>query len=311
MGVRPGSMSANMGMQRYCMQRPRECQDLMSLMAGINPYFGNHVFGAIMLVVSLLGTLAGSIYSILAYRKIKRESSYDITAKDGGNMLDRIRDQFSQYGNSISTRGVEVKERIAKMVNKENTADNTVEIGDADEVYGFKSAEDDDIEKRAISENGYASTRGRGDDPPPDYHYPESTTKSYHSSKSYNSRSDRDYAKSTSSSHSRSHRSRRSRSRDYDDDDRRSRRSSGSRYSHMKSSSSHHKSSDHSSSNSRRSSRSRDRERRERRSRYIEAKETTPPAVTASEDEVYTPGDITPPKVDSDGPKLPIASMMV
>ena len=307
MGVRPGSMNANMGMQSYCARYPRRCNDIMSLMAGVNPYFGNHLFGCVLLVLLLIGALVVAVRSIQEFRKEKKEESfYDVSGKQSENLMDRVKNRFSSFGNTISTRGVEMKERISKVVKKDQDLnENDIDLGNpGDEEYGFKAADElqslnnpvemDVIEKSPLPPGN--------DSPPPGY--PDSVTKSHHSSKSYNSRSDRTYAKSTSSS--RSHRSRRrSRERDYDEEDRRSRRSSrGSRHPNSRES--------RSGGGSRTSSRNRERHER-RRSRHVEEeeeKQILPP----EDDNVFITESSPPPPagvVENGGTHLPVASMMV
>lgn len=293
MGVRAGSMNANMGMQSYCVRYPRQCNDLMSLAAGVNPYFGNHLFGCVLLVLLLIGVLVAAVNSTLEYRKEKQdEAFYDVASKHSdNNILDRVRNRVSALGNTISTRGVEMKEKISKAVKRDDVNEDDIDMGADAEEYGFKAA--DQLEKGLDLHVVEKPIVVRNDSPPPGY--PESTTKSYqyHSSKSNNtSRSDRMYEKSSSSS-SRSHQSRR-RSRDYDDD-RRSRRSSGSR----------HTTSKHS-SGSRPSSRTREERHERRRSRHVEEeKKAMLPTV---EDNIDFPLEVESVENKS---HLPVASMMV
>lgn len=119
--IRPGSLNSNMAMQSYCRQYPRDCSDVMALITGINPFFGNHIFGLIMLVVHLIAVSVAVVHSIFMYRRFKRDYS------PGGKppkpeeapLKDKVGYQVWNVRTTISNWGKETKEKLLDMIQRD------------------------------------------------------------------------------------------------------------------------------------------------------------------------------------------------
>jgi len=243
------AFAAGSGAQNnFCAQYPQDCSNLVSLMAGINPFFGHHVFAAIMLAILFIVTVVALVFSVLAYRKWREEylaatspppSVYSASTRrseQSPGFFDGLLAWFGNLKTTITERGAEAKDSLMKVVKRDGGAadENDVDIGDPEDKYGFNAAKPTD-EKDLLANGDAGSIHSVIDDlPPPDY--PESASKSRRSSKSNYSKSrESNYSKSRESERSRrgdskprdyddsrSHRS--SRSRRHDEDDRRSSR---------------------------------------------------------------------------------------
>jgi len=241
--IRPGSLNSNMAMQSYCRQYPRDCSDVMALVTGINPFFGNHIFGLIMLVVLVISISIGLVHSIMMYKRFKRDYS------PGGKppkakiqeapLKDKVGYQIWNIRTNITNWGKETKDKLLDMIQREPDEEGEVggvktdpsSVGVKDQYLeegGFYD-EDEFTDYSESVKTGFISESTT--QPPPGY-YPESSspstivkTKRYYddddhtrnSSRHHDDRTSRKSRPSKSTSSPRQHRSSKRRDRHTDE----------------------------------------------------------------------------------------------
>lgn len=172
-GYRPGmSFTQTLNFGSYCGNRPQECRDYFSLLAGHNTYHANHIFGTVFLFFSVIAYLVSVYFAYRTYQVFIRDM-YKPGELPKPTMWMRFTYQMEQATNYVKGKADIIR---GKNDDDDNEADVEIEIEKKPDVDlgGFEEARSSRSEGRTSHARSHSS------------HH----TSSHHASRSHHSRSD-------------------------------------------------------------------------------------------------------------------------